>query len=169
MTLDFAQDAHDYAGLLEALRARLEQLDVSGATLDAVSGLADGYVHKLLGPSPTKKIGTVVLSDLLCAMGLKLIVAHDPEAFETVKGRLVKRNGKYVLGGTIIIRITRKELKKRQRNGGKNRAASLTPDRRSEISREGAHARWEKAWAKQRGIPQNGAAIPAATAAQAKR
>jgi hypothetical protein len=81
----------NYAQLVEALRARAEALDVSNEVLGEVSGLASGYVGKVLGVSGMKPLGRVSLGVLLAALGLKLAVLEDPEAMARMRGRLVKR------------------------------------------------------------------------------
>jgi len=50
----FFAAATDYPQLHAALRSRAEQLNVSPQTLDSESGLADGYLSKVLGPAPFK-------------------------------------------------------------------------------------------------------------------
>jgi hypothetical protein len=82
----------DYAGLIEALRSRADQLDVSGETLDHVTGLADGYCRKLLAPSLVRMLGRTSLGALLGALGLVLVVAEDPQQLARVKRRFKPRS-----------------------------------------------------------------------------
>jgi hypothetical protein len=82
-------EIHDYAGLVRALRARAEELDVSRETLDAVSGLQAGYSGKLL--AQVKGVGRVSLGPLLGAMGCALVLVEDPEALAKVRPRLTPR------------------------------------------------------------------------------
>jgi hypothetical protein len=86
----------DYRGLVSALRARADELDVSNETLDATTGLAHGYCGKLLGLHLRKPLGRVSLGVLLTPLGVKLVVVEDPEALARVRGRLTRRkhNGK---------------------------------------------------------------------------
>ena len=81
----------DYGGLVEALRARCDELNVAGITLDDLAGLAVGHVNKLLCPQPMRVLGPVSLPALLGALGLQLIVAEDPEALARVRARLTPR------------------------------------------------------------------------------
>jgi hypothetical protein len=81
----------DYGGLVEALRARCDELNVAGITLDDLAGLAVGHVNKLLCPQPMRVLGPVSLPALLGALGLQLIVAEDPEALARVQARLTPR------------------------------------------------------------------------------
>jgi hypothetical protein len=80
-----------YDDLLSAARARMAQLDITFATLDAVSGVASGYSAKLLGPEPCKRFGEMSLGAIMGALGLKLAVLDDPEALAQVRDRLVER------------------------------------------------------------------------------
>jgi hypothetical protein len=85
----------DYQGLVSALRARADELDVSNETLDATTGLASGYTSKVLGLGSGRSLGRLSLGVLLTALGLQLVVVEDPEALARVRGRLVprKKNG----------------------------------------------------------------------------
>jgi hypothetical protein len=83
----------DYAGLVSVLRERAEQLDVSNEVLSDVTGLASGYVGKVLGLNGKKQLGRVSLGVVLSALGLKLAVLEDPEALERVRPRLTRRHG----------------------------------------------------------------------------
>jgi hypothetical protein len=79
----------EYPELVEALRARAEELNVSRETIDSVSGLQSGYSAKLL--SQVKGVGRVSLGPLLGSLGLVIILAEDPAALAKVRDRLVPR------------------------------------------------------------------------------
>lgn len=82
-TKPFYAEFHDYAGLRDALRARVEQLNVSRNCLDSVAGLAAGYVGKILAPYSSKKIGGVALGFLIQAAGLKMALIDDPDTSDS--------------------------------------------------------------------------------------
>src|SRR5690348_10753754 len=84
-------EIRSYRGLIEALRARKHELDVSCLTLDHVAGLASGHSGKLLGQGLTKGLGDVSLPLLLDALGLKLLLVPDDERLAKVRDRLTKR------------------------------------------------------------------------------
>jgi hypothetical protein len=86
---------HDYDGLIAALRQRAEALDVSNATLDAATGLADGYVGGVLAMNGKRTLGKLSLGLLLSAMGLRLVVVEDREALKRIRPLLEprKKNG----------------------------------------------------------------------------
>jgi hypothetical protein len=79
----------EYGQLVQALRERAEELNVSRETLDAVSGLQSGYSAKLL--CQIKGVGRTSLGPLLGAMGVALVLVEDPEALAKVRPRLTQR------------------------------------------------------------------------------
>ena len=48
--------------LLDLIRARRDELDVTNETLDGLTGLPDRYVSKLLGTTPVKNLGPLSLA-----------------------------------------------------------------------------------------------------------
>lgn len=86
-----ATSVSNYTALLDCIRARKAELDISFEVLDAVSGLQSGYSAKLLAPHPARHMGELSLACILGALGLRLICVEDPEALALVRDRLVKR------------------------------------------------------------------------------
>jgi hypothetical protein len=80
----------EYGELIQGLRDRAEELNVSRETLDAVSGLQSGYTAKLL--VGLKGLGRVSLGPLLGSMGLVIVLAEDQDALARVRHRLVPRH-----------------------------------------------------------------------------
>ncbi|MET3299684.1 hypothetical protein [Bradyrhizobium diazoefficiens] len=76
----FFAEASDYASLKAAIRARVEQLNISRNCLDGVAGTTPGYAAKLLAPYHKKKIGQFSLGLLLQAAGLRMVLVDDPAA-----------------------------------------------------------------------------------------
>jgi hypothetical protein len=72
--------ARSYGELIAALRARADELEVSRETIDEVAGLPARYSTKLLGPGALKNLGPMSMGAMLGVLGLKLLVAIDPEA-----------------------------------------------------------------------------------------
>ena len=83
--------ARSHDELLGAIKVRVAELDVSYETIDQVGGLPERYVNKLFAPVPLKGLGRVSMGLLLGALGLKLLVVEDAEAYARVRDRLVKR------------------------------------------------------------------------------
>jgi hypothetical protein len=81
----------DYDTMVAAFRARVAELKVAGETLDDVSGLAKGYVQKLVGIHPVKRIGHISFGPLIGALCVKLIMVEDPEAVLRYGRQLTKR------------------------------------------------------------------------------
>jgi hypothetical protein len=82
----------DYAGLLEVIRRRMRELNITFETLDVVSGVQLGYSSKILGPTPSKCFGPVSLGCVLGALGMKLVAVEDPEQLAKVRDRLTPRS-----------------------------------------------------------------------------
>lgn len=72
--------ASDYDAFRAAIRARVEQLNISRLCLDNVAGVPSGYTSKLLAPCGRKKIGQFSLELMLKAVGLKMVLIDDREA-----------------------------------------------------------------------------------------
>ena len=77
--------------LLEAIRARRDELGVTHENLDSISGLASGYVSKLLCDPPMKGLGATSLPALLGALGAALVMVPDTAQIERVSPRWQKR------------------------------------------------------------------------------
>jgi hypothetical protein len=82
----------DYSSLLELLRQRADDLEISRSTIDHISGLQEGYSAKVLSLTKLRRIGAESLGPLLDALCLKLIAVPDDEAFARNRSRLVKRD-----------------------------------------------------------------------------
>lgn len=67
----------DLESLHEALRDRVEDLNVSRIELDAVAGLTPGYSAKLLCDPPMKFLGLKALPKMLKGTGLKIALIED--------------------------------------------------------------------------------------------
>lgn len=70
-----------------AMRARAEELRMSRATLDAISGLPNGYSGKLLAPDAIKTVGRKSLGPMLETLGLQIFVVEDTEALARIQRR----------------------------------------------------------------------------------
>jgi hypothetical protein len=86
-----AVECRSYSELLNCIRRRKDELNVSFEILDAVSGLQSGYSAKLLSPRPVKRLGEVSLAALLGALGLRLVIEPDDAALAKVRRRLTPR------------------------------------------------------------------------------
>src|SRR6516164_3011190 len=84
-----------YAGMLEAIRERVNELQVNGERLDEYVGLPRGYYSKLAGANPIRRLGMVSLAPVLSGLGLKCQFIEDQAATERLRNRLPPRNGSY--------------------------------------------------------------------------
>jgi hypothetical protein len=81
---------HSYDDLIAAIRARVIELQVAYLTVDHVGGLANGHFSKLMQPRG-KLFGRTSLALVLDALGVRLELHLDDEAFARVRKQLVRR------------------------------------------------------------------------------
>jgi hypothetical protein len=74
-------------GLLEAIRERQDELDLSCETIDEIAGLPARYTAKLLAPVPLRGISHMSLTAILGALGIGLVVVEDVAQREKVEDR----------------------------------------------------------------------------------
>lgn len=99
----FMAEARNYAGLRDAIRARVDQLNISRECLDEVAVLAPGYSGKVLSRGSSKnqkRIGPLSLDLLLAATGLRLIVVEDEQALSRARPRYWPRRSRNVRSKT---------------------------------------------------------------------
>jgi hypothetical protein len=89
--LEALAEITDYDSLIQALRARANELSISRETIDNLAGLPDRYANKVLSTGGRKRIGMQSLGLLLGALGLKLIAVPDEEALARNRSRMVPR------------------------------------------------------------------------------
>jgi hypothetical protein len=139
----------DYASLHQALRRRADQLRLSRASLDTLTGLPDGYSGKLLAMRQTKILGVKSFGLLLEALGLRLVVEEDAEALAKYAARCETRHESNVRNGhrwhTAGIRRMGRFSPERAREAAMLRMQKLTPTQRRQLARRAARARWQKA------------------------
>lgn len=76
--------------LLEMVRDRRDELDLSHETLDGITGLQSGYVSKLLADPPMRGFGEMSLQAVLDALALRIavcVIVEDEELASRVRGR----------------------------------------------------------------------------------
>jgi hypothetical protein len=137
--------------LHEVLRRRADELKMSRATIDAISGLQSGYAAKLLAPVPIKMVGKVSLGPMLETLGLVIIVAEDAGALERIQRRsdAAARNESQVRLLTagehqlVVFKLSRRHMKKLARLATKGRK-QIPPSKRRRIARRAALVRWRR-------------------------
>jgi hypothetical protein len=138
---------NSYAEMLEVIRARVNELQINGERFDEYAGLPKGYLSKLIGVRPIRRIGMTSFEPLLVSLGLRCQFVEDPQGAERLKARLVPRNPSFVrvMPAAASIVFTARMLARIRRMGGIARMAQLTPKQRSELARRAANARWRGA------------------------
>lgn len=84
--------------MLDAVRARVRELQLTYEVLEDLAGTQSGYVVKVIGPNPSRCFGPVSWN-ILEALGLRVVVEVDPEAVERMRDRWVPRQVALPLNG----------------------------------------------------------------------
>ena len=84
-------DVSSYEQMLAALRSRVTELQINGERFDEYAGLPRGYLSKLVGAKPTRRIGMQSWTPVLAGLGLRCLFVEDPEATQRLKNRLPPR------------------------------------------------------------------------------
>jgi hypothetical protein len=77
--------------MVETYRRRIRELGITYATVDAISGLPDGYTAKLMSPKPIKRLGEKAIEGLNGALAMAFVAVVDTEQVRLVRGRWTKR------------------------------------------------------------------------------
>jgi hypothetical protein len=133
----------NYDEMIAALRARAAELNLSGETIDAVSGLASRYAQKLLGPHQVRRLGATSLGPFFGALAVRGVLVEDKAAVAKLRSRTTSRNGSYVRDAPSII-LTVRFFQKIGRLGAQARINNSTKQQRQEWARKAAAARWRK-------------------------
>jgi hypothetical protein len=133
----------DYDGLLAAIRIRVRELQIKGEAFDEFAGLPDGYLSKLIGEQPVRRIGMTSMGPLFDALGIYCLVIVDPAATARLKLRVRPRNGSFVRATYTLRAVTDRQWRRIQKLGRAARWQKLSKEQRSEIMREVALRRWK--------------------------
>jgi hypothetical protein len=85
---------HDYDELVEALRKRVDVLQIPHCVIDDLAGLPDRYAAKLLCPHQLKSIGRISFN-VLGALGVSLVMVEDQQALAKMRRHHAWRERKY--------------------------------------------------------------------------
>lgn len=128
-----------YEGIVALLRERRRSLGLSQVALNDLAGLKPGrveFVESLRRGSFLYSLYPDDLRAMMRAMNLYFVVLpstgkHAPESL--------------IPEGFQAMSAEKNELARRAAKGGRKRALMLSPERRSEIARKAAFARWRPA------------------------
>ena len=125
----------DYPGMLTAIRTRVNELAVNCERFDEFAGLPRGYLSKLIGPKPVRRIGMTSLGPLFDALGIYCIVIENPLTTQRLKNRLTPRNNSYHRTTYTMNSVTNRQWRQIQKLGRAARWKRLTKKQRSQIMR----------------------------------
>jgi hypothetical protein len=125
----------DYDGMLAAVRTRVRELEIAGADFDAFAGLPSGYLSKLTGERPVRRIGMTSMGPLFDALGIYCVMFEDPNATTRLKHRVRRRNGSFVRPTYKLHVTTDRQWRRIQKLGRMARWQKLTKQQRSAIMR----------------------------------
>jgi hypothetical protein len=129
----------DYEALVQAFRARQDELGLSNQLCDELAGLTSGHTDKLLGPSRNKTMGASTIDIFLELFGVSLVLVEDMDKVRRMQSRWERRQQCYVVPLTKRRRVNH-AIRENGRLGGLKRAAELSPKLRQEIARKAGKA-----------------------------
>lgn len=139
-------DCHDQ--LLAAIRKRIIEFQTTHEAIEDVAGLQSGYLAKILGKPPKKRLHPFLMLILLQALGLKTVLIHDPAFKQKMAHRLPRRRTKRCvrMGGAhhqaIKMELAPDFMRHISRLAADARRRKITPERRSALARHAAQSRW---------------------------
>jgi hypothetical protein len=137
-------EVNSYGQMLAALRARVNELQINGERFDEYAGLPRGYLSKLIGAKPIRRLGMTSFAPVLAGLGLRLLIIEDQEATERLKNRLPPRNQSFVRSVAVHTNLTTRYLRKIGAKGGENSRKYLGKRLVKQLARKAAAARWTK-------------------------
>lgn len=146
-----------YEGACAAIRARLDQLNISRSALDSLATLPDGNAAKLLSPVPDKRMMAETMLRIMDMIGLDVVVVPRAGFEQEIADLVSERLRPPVPNGRLrsVLRIKKKArlerifsdpnfFKKIGRTGGRACAKRKSASERSRSASVAAKARWTK-------------------------
>jgi hypothetical protein len=126
--------------------ALLEWLIIGAAAFGGLvalvyAGLPRGYLSKLVGAKPIRRLGMISFEPVLAGLGLRCLLVEDEEATRRLRNRVPPRNSSYVRGTPSIV-FTVRWFKNIGRKGAQARVDNSTKEQRRAWARKAAIARW---------------------------
>src|SRR6516162_591422 len=115
----------DYTGMVDGLRKRASELALNGERFDEYAGLPRGYLSKLIGVNPVRRIAMISMGPLFSALGIYCIVVENPQATARLKQRIKPRNNSYHRPTYTMRTVTNRQWRQIQKLGRKARWRKL--------------------------------------------
>ena len=137
------------AELVDAFRSRKEALGLSNEAMEHLLQLCAGHLDKIL--SQTRGLTQLSIDGLLSALGVKLLVAVDPEQVQRMLPRWANeghRDEKQVrrpparIRKALVVRVRPLVLREAALHAAGARWKGVSPELRSTLMRQVAQARW---------------------------
>lgn len=142
----------DYDGMIEAMRARKDELQLTDKAIDELALLPDGYTAKLFGAARIKNVGPQSMGALLDVLCFEAHLVPNLEGLERLARRRAKieNDGKRLRPPPVLARLSSRAINRLMPDvasamgklgaskGGHARAAKLSPSRRRMIARKAA-------------------------------
>ena len=143
-------DARCCADLVDAFRARKEALGLSNEAIEHLIPLTAGHCDKVIGLSGTRGLSQLTIDGMLLSLGLKLLVAIDPEQVARMAPRWANmghRQTKQVrpparISKMLLSRARPYVIREAARKAASVRWRGISPELRSRLMREVSLARW---------------------------
>jgi hypothetical protein len=129
--------------MLDGLRSRVNELGVNAERWEDFAGLPRGYLSKLVGVRPVRRLGMCSFQPVIAGLGLRCLFVVDEEAERRLRERVPPRNSSYVRGTPSIV-FTARFFQKIGRKGAQARIDNSTKQQRQKWARNAAIARWRK-------------------------
>jgi hypothetical protein len=135
--------------LVEALRSRKDELNLSNSFVEHQLQMSDGHCDKLLGPTQRKGMSIPVLFDMIELFGLSLVLRIDAVTEARMRDRWERRDpGKVHPPRRLsvhLMRIAKAQLYSGlSKLGNEARKVKLPREARSSIARAAALSRWQR-------------------------
>lgn len=147
----FAGPIADESDLVVAFRARIEELNISRAEIDAELGLTGGYSSKRLTlPKQTKYYSPAAFWDTAELLGLAVVLVEDPHARARYASRMKRRSRPQAITGTDHWRhakalgIVKEVARKTGSIGGKMKFYRMGKRQLRKHQQRAAIIRWER-------------------------
>src|SRR6516225_9292151 len=120
----------DYNELINGLRRRAAELNLSGQSIDTLSGLTERYSQKLLGPQQIRRLNAISLGPFFGALAVRGVLVEDQTALEKLRRQTTPRRNEYVRAAATHVVLTFRFMQKIGRKGAQARINNSTKQQR---------------------------------------